>query len=283
MRNPQKVVEESALTDWKLFLTLIRYGSKLADRMAVPPPPPGNSDSEKSELFPATRWTLVLRTLEGDSREEALAELCRMYWSPVYFFIRKRGRNPHDAEDLTQGFFARMLNNDRFQKAASKPGAGRLRSYLLKGVQNYLIDQHERDTAQKRGGTAERISIESNDVEQQFARSAGDELSPEEMFDRRWAANVLERTFVRLEQEYENAGKAGDYAILRSTLEQTADQAPFSEIGRRLGTSESGARVAAFRLRKQFRAIVHEEIRETTISEEDFQDELNYLRHLLGG
>lgn len=259
-----------------LTLTAIRQRFR---QMEEDPP----QEKEKSQLFPATRWTLILQTLEGNSREDALDELCAIYWSPVYFFIRKRDRSAPDAEDLTQGFFQQMLNREQFQRAAVKPGGGRLRSYLLKAVQNFLIDQHARDTAQKRGGTAERISIDTQNVEQQFVRSAREEVSPEEMFDRRWAANVLERTFVRLEQEYEDAGKGSDYEALKATLEQTAEKVPFSVIGEKLGTSESGARVAAFRLRKQFRAIVHEEIRETTASEEDFQDELNYLRHLLGG
>lgn len=260
-----------------LTLTAIRQRFRQMDEHSP-------KEEEKSGLFPATRWTLILQTLEGASKDDALAELCGIYWSPVYFFIRKRGRSPHDAEDMTQGFFEQMLKREQFQRAANKPGGGRLRSYLLKAVQNFLIDQYHHDTAQKRGGDAERISIDADDIERQFERNAGsDDVSPEEMFDRRWAANVLERTFIRLQQEYEHAGKRRDYFVLKSTLEQTAEKTPFAEIAMKLGTSESGARVAAFRLRKQFRAIVHEEIRETTASEEDFQDELNYLRHLLGG
>lgn len=238
-------------------------------------------DGGRNELFPRTRWSLVAQTLEGDDREAALEELCRLYWAPVYFFIRKRGFSEHDAEDLTQAFFARALHQGQFERAAACPEGGRLRSYLLKSVQNFLINEHRKSAAAKRGGGRELISIDAEPLERLYAQAL--EGSPEEMFDRRWAENLLERAFTKLESEYVRAGKKREFGVLRGTVSRASGAPSFAEMGRQLGLREGAVRVAAFRLRRQFQAIVRDLIAETTVNESDFEEEFTHLKKLLGG
>jgi len=224
-----------------------------------------------------------MQTLEGDKEYDALSELCRIYWSPVYFFLRSRGNSPSDAEDLTQGFFQQVLAREQLQKAAKNLGAGKLRTFLLSSLRNFTINQYHRDTAQKRGGGFEKIDVDPDELERRFSGVAGSGKSPDELFDLQWANSILARTFERLRKEYDDAGKAESYEVLKGTLGQSAEQVPFSVLARRLNTSEGSLRVAAFRLRKQFRSLLKDEIRETSASEDDWEEELAYFKSILGG
>ncbi len=246
-------------------------------------PKESGGSGEKQKLFPPTRWTLVLRTLDSEEEHDALSELCRIYWSPVYFFLRSRGNSPSDAEDLTQGFFQQVLAKEQLQQAAKNTGAGKLRTFLLTSLRNYTINQYHHETAQKRGGGFERVHVDPDELERRFSSASASGKTPDEMFDLQWANSLLERTFERLRKEYADAEKEKDFEVLRSTLGQSSEQVPFSVLASQLDRSEGSIRVAAFRLRKQFRALLKDEIRESSASEDDWEEELAYLKSILGG
>lgn len=240
--------------------------------------------SEKSNqqpgLFPDTRWTLVQRASSTDEDTEPLGELCKIYWFPIYVFIRKKGKSATDAEDLTQGFFEHLLNAGIFDKALH--GHGKLRSYLLASVQNFLIDEWRRRSAQKRGGTTNHLmSIEAGEAERKFSAQLVDEDTPESEFDRSWSLALLERGFSRLKEEYERRGTLDLYNVLKETLVRSLDAPSLVDIADDLGITPENARISAFRFRKRFRAIITEEIRETVSSESDLEEELNHFRAAL--
>ena len=169
----------------------------MAGSEASPPPERDRSDGagERASAFPATHWSLVARMQDHNEagRREALEELCRTYWYPAYAFVRRKGNKPQDAEDLTQGFFLRFIEGDRF--AGADPDRGRFRTYLLASLSNYLNDQWDRSRAQKRGGGRVPVSIEASLAEARYNREPRTEESPDELFDRRWALTILEAGF----------------------------------------------------------------------------------------
>lgn len=232
--------------------------------------------------FPQTRWSLVLTAKAGDTDagREALAELCRVYWFPLYAYARRGGRSPEEAEDATQGFFEHLLTGERIEKVADQ-SRGRLRSFLLTSMQNFLRNQQRQERAEKRGGGTAVVALDAVQAEHRYALEPQDGETPESLYERRWALEVLDLTFARLRHEYEQAGRLKDYECLKDTFGKGKSGKSYGEIGEELGITEGAARVASHRLRKQFRALLRETISDTVATEEEIDVEMKHLQEVL--
>ncbi len=233
--------------------------------------------------FASTRWTQVLAAADPAHPEarEALAVLCRTYWSPLYAFVRRRGHSPEDAEDLTQGFFARLLRLDSLTQVRRE--RGRFRSFLLAALQHYLADEHDRAGAAKRGAGLV-VPINSNEAEPGCQREAADTAAtPDAAFDRTWALTLLDTVATRLRDDYTTAGQGDLFAGLSFSLTGSRSELPYAELAGKLGLTEPAVRVAVHRLRKRYRQFLREEIASTVARPEDVDDELRSLRLALTG
>lgn len=235
-------------------------------------------NSGGSAQFPETPWTQVALAGDGNTlAHQALSKLCNMYWYPVYAFLRRSGRAAHDAEDLTQEFFQRVLKANDFGKA--EKGKGRLRSYLLGALKNFLAYDHRRRTAQKRGGGAVVLSFDADEAEERYAKEPGEDAAPDQVFDRRWAMTVLENALGELEAEYKSRGKEELFEAFSPQLSLAGVDAAesYEEIGNRLGMSEGSVKVAVHRLRKRYREMIFRHVAPTVEDEEQVDDELSYF------
>ena len=232
------------------------------------------------ELFATTHWSAVLNAGRGDSTvaRGALARLCQTYWRPVYAYVRRRGYQPADAEDLTQAFFARIL--ERNDIATVSPDRGRFRSFLLASVNHFLSDEWDKARAKKRGRDRV-ISLDSSIAESLYEQGEADPLAPELLFDRRWAITVLEEVHGRLRQEYARAGKSALFEAVRFSLMGERGEASYAELGRRLRMSEGAVKVAVHRLRQRYRVLLRECIAESVSSPDEVEEELRYLMRAL--
>jgi RNA polymerase sigma-70 factor (ECF subfamily) len=236
--------------------------------------------------FPDTRWSLVSGVREGradagdiERAERALSELCQLYWFPLYVFVRRRGYSAHDAEDLTQGFLVRLIERGDFGSADREKG--RLRSYLLGAMKNYLSERHKYETAQKRGGKAQTISIDGAEAEERYALEPREEETPETQFEKRWALTVLENILGRLRAEYESSGKSEQFEALQPMLAWGGQEGGHADAAAKLGISENNVRVSLHRLRKRYGELMREEIADTVAAEGEVDEELNYLMSVL--
>lgn len=239
---------------------------------------PHRADSSGSEArFATTHWTTVLAAGEGSSADsrEALARLCERYWYPLYAYVRRRGNDPADAQDLTQAFFARLFERELLKRIA--PEGGRFRSFLLTALKHFLTDEWKRGRARKRGGGRTTLSIDERDAEERYRVEPVDTLNPERLFERRWALTLLESALARLEEEYRSSGKVETFARLRSVLLADSDAPAYSEIGAQLGISEGAVKVAAHRMRSSFRRLLRAEIADTVNRPEEVDEELRHL------
>ena len=233
--------------------------------------------------FASTRWTQILAAADPAHPEtrEALAALCRTYWPPLYAFARRRGHSPADAEDLTQGFFARLLRLDSLAQVRRE--RGRFRSFLLAGLQNYLADERDRAQAAKRGAGLV-VSINAAEAESGYQRELADgAASPDAAFDRAWALTLLQTVATRLREDYAAAGQGELFGALSFCLTGGRSDLPYAELAARLGQTEPAVRVAVHRLRKRYRQFLREEIAQTVARPEDVDDELRQLRQALAG
>lgn len=213
--------------------------------------------------FQTTHWTLVRQAQSPADPEadKALATLCEAYWYPIYAYIRSCGRASHDAEDLTQSFFTRLLRNDIL--AAADPGKGKLRSFLLTCVRNHLISEHARATAKRRGGAA-HLSLDLAWAEQRFATEPVDDLTPDRIYQRRWVLTVLEHTLQLLAQEHTANGKQKLFDALRPSLGLTQAQAQdYNEIAAHLGSTPGAVKTQVFRLRQRWRELLFQQVAST--------------------
>ena len=230
-------------------------------------------------FFPNTRWTVVRQAMGVDdpSARQALAALCDAYWYPLYAFIRRSGKTPHDAEDLTQGFFARLLENKIL--AAADPEKGKLRTFLLACTRNYLADERDRAMAQKRGA-AVLVSFNPEWAEERYTAEPVDDLSPDRLFQRRWALTVLEYSLHLLGEEFKSAGKAEVFAALRPFLGfGSSSEKSYDEISLSLGIAVGTLKNQVFRLRERWRELLFEQVAITldNPTSEEIQDELKEL------
>ena len=236
------------------------------------------SESSDARSFSATRWSVVLAAA-GDA-EDALATLCRAYWYPLYAFLRRQGLNTHDAEDVTQGFFAHILEKDAL--AQVDRAKGRFRTFLLASLKHFLADERDRAKAQKRGGGQPVISLDACEAEARYGLEPRDELSPDKLFDRRWAIAVIERVLARLDAEYSAAGKGALFSALKPLLTAPGSARPYAEIGAQFSMKEGAVKVAVHRLRQRYGAALRAEIAETVGTAEEVDAELRHLLDALG-
>jgi DNA-directed RNA polymerase specialized sigma24 family protein len=237
----------------------------------------------RDSLFASTRWTVVREAADSQTSSKhalsALSELCQIYWRPVYLFLRRKGIAQHDAEDLTQGFFADLIENRAYARA--DPMKGRFRSFLLGTLKHFLAHARDRDGAQKRGGGLVRLDEAGiSEVETYAVRCQN--WSADGIFEREWAASLVRQALDRLAQEYELGGKGALFEALKFHLGANATAAvPYQEMAERLGRPAATLRVDVARLRTRYRAILREEVSGTVIDPRDVDEELRHLRQAM--
>jgi RNA polymerase sigma-70 factor (ECF subfamily) len=232
-------------------------------------------------MFATTRWSLVAAAQDpaASDAQAALAELCSAYWYPVYAYVRRRGHDHHAAQDLTQGFFARLLEKNDL--AAADRTRGRFRSFLLTACQHFLANRHDNDTAKKRGGGRAHLSLDFADADGRYAREPADETTPERVFDRQWALGVLDKTLTGLREEYVESGRAKLFDALKDCLTGEAD-ASYAALAGQLGMTEGAVKVAVHRLRQRYRDRLRAAIAETVATPEEVDGEIRDLFAALG-
>jgi DNA-directed RNA polymerase specialized sigma24 family protein len=234
-----------------------------------------------SGAWPSTLWSAIL--LAGDpsspQTEAALAALCHAYWYPLYVYIRKQVESAQKAEDLTQAFFTRLLEKNVF--AAAQQGKGRFRAFLLACCKNFLANQHDHEQTLKRGGGQTILPFDLPAAENRYAREPADTMTPERLFQRRWALTLLDHVLERLRQEFHDAGKAALFVHLESALLGEHSALSHAAIGRAVGLSEDAVKKAAQRLRQRYREVLREEIAHTVDGAEAVEEEIRDLLAIL--
>ena len=242
----------------------------------VPISVPGTSRSR----FQTTAWSLVLAAGNPttDSRH-ALAALCQTYWDPVYAFIRRSGYTRDQSQDLTQGFFALLLEKQYLRNADHQ--RGRFRSFLLTAVKHFLANEWDRAHAVKRGGGQIPVSIDMLQAETWYEPAAMEGTTPERLFERRWALSLLEHVMARLRAEYSAMGKAEQFDRLERLLTRDAEDARDEALAVKMGGSAGALRMSLHRLRRKYRQVLRTEIAETVSTPEEIDEEIRFLMSVL--
>lgn len=229
--------------------------------------------------FATTQWSVVLAAGGDTSRAApALAKLCSSYWYPLYAFIRRQGRNAHDAQDLTQAFFAELIERESLASVIKE--RGRFRTWLLAVLKHFLANDWHRSQRQKRGGGVVVVSLD-DDAERRYLSEPIDPETAEKLYDRTWALMLVDRALSQLEDEWREAGKHDQFHLLKSLL--TGERVSYPDLAGRLNTSEGAVRVTVHRLRNRYRDLLRAEISMTVASPGDAEDELRQLFAALGG
>lgn len=245
--------------------------------------PEGDKNEQPNPpLFTTTRWSVVLAA--GDQKtadgERALAWLCEQYWYPLYTYARHRGHGPHEAEDLAQGFFVRVVERQIF--SAVNAERGRFRAFLLACFNHFMAEEWAKSQTQKRGGGRQAVPLDEAAAESRFQRDFTHTSHPELDFDRAWALTLLERVFTRLQSECEAEGKGGRFAVIRGFLQTEREGRSYEEASAKLGVTSATLRGIVFRMRQRFREMVVDEIRHTVADSNEVADELRHLFKALG-
>jgi RNA polymerase sigma factor (sigma-70 family) len=242
--------------------------------MAEPTQP---STEATAGQFVATHWSAVVRAggLDSQAATEALEALCRIYWYPLYVFARRHGCNPSDAEDLTQSFFARLVERNFVARADSSKG--RFRTFLLTLFKRFLANEWHREHAQKRGGFGRAVAIDADLAESRLGAVQAHGGQPDVLFERQWAVTLLDQVMSRLQAEYVASGRGQLFEHLEACLIRDAVALPYAEIAAKLKLTEAAVKMAMQRLRARYQAILREEIGKTVASPEDVDSELKHL------
>ncbi len=230
-----------------------------------------------SPNFQPTQWSLVRRAGNFDSPQsrEALETLCRAYWLPIYAFIRRNGRAPHDAQDLTQEFFVRLL--ERKTIAGANPRLGKFRTFLLGALKNFLTDAYRKASAGKRGGGMEIMSFEEAQAENRYQFEPVDDRTPDKVFEQRWTSVLLEAGMARLREEFRDAGKERQFEVLKGFLSSEGDVGAYEQVATELNTSAKTIAVAVHRIRRRFRQVVRSGIADTVSTPDEVEEEYQSL------
>lgn len=233
--------------------------------------------------FATTHWSVVLAAGASESPQSvaALERLCRTYWYPLYACVRRRGYQPQDAQDLTQGFFAALLAGHYLARADRD--RGRFRTFLLTAFDNYLHNEHDRATALKRGGGREIVSWEEHIAEGRYAQEPTGGLSPEQIYEKRWAATLLERVLARLREESIHAARLELFDQLKPHLWGEDEATPYAQLATRFHLSLSAIKVTVHRLRRRYREVLREEIAQTVADTAEVDGEIQYLIRVMSG
>lgn len=242
---------------------------------------PATRPSSATSAFTATRWSLVLRAADTDApaSARALEELARAYWFPLYAYVRHRGHSADLAEDLTQEFFARLL--DKNYLADADRSKGKFRCFLLASLKHFLANEWDKRRSVKRGGRHRTIPLNSLEAEARYALEPVDRLTPEVLFERRWALAVLDQVLNRLREYYVQDGKAEFFEAIKQTLTGDPAAGSYAQIADQLNMTEGAVKVAAHRLRSRYRELLREEIAQTVESPEQVDEEIGHLLQCL--
>jgi len=227
-------------------------------------------------VFATTHWSVVLAAGRRDTGRalEALAKLCETYWYPLYSYVRQRGYSSHDAQDLTQEFFARLL--ERNPLGAITREKGKFRSFLLTALNHFLVDEWKKARAQKRGG-GQIISLDVHEGETRFSRQPVENVTPETLYERNWALALLDTVYAQLQQEYEAGGKGALFNELKSCLTGERNSMPYAELAERLNMAENTVKTNVHRMRQRYRQLLRAEVAHTVASEAEVEEELRCL------
>jgi RNA polymerase sigma factor (sigma-70 family) len=230
-----------------------------------------------NQVFATTHWSVVLATREIDASRATLAldKLCGIYWYPLYAYLRRRGHGEHDAQDLTQGFFAQLLERGSIQKADREKG--RFRSFLLASLNYFVADERDHAAAGKRGGGRELFSLNAEDAETRYRLEPVDKRDPEKIFEHRWAMTLLDQVLARLAQEFAESGKRALFERLQPVLVEGTGVKTYAEIGRQAGMTEEAVKKAVQRMRRRYHQLFREEIAHTVATAEEVEEELRHL------
>lgn len=236
----------------------------------------------RADRFATTHWSMVVHAGRGRTpgASRALATLCENYWFPLYAFVRRAGHSADEAQDLTQAFFAEILAKDVL--AVADPQRGKFRSFLQAAIKHFLAKERRRRGAQKRGGRQSVLSLDFQSGEERYRRlEPADNLTPERLYEKRWALALLDLVFVRLRAEFSAAGKLPLFDRLKQFLAGRPDNVSYREVAGELGMTEDAVKVAVHRLRRRYRDLLKDEIAQTVTDPEGLDDELRDLRAAL--
>lgn len=239
------------------------------------------SDPNQRRRFRTTRWSVVLRAgrLDSNDGQQAWNDLIQGYWYPLYAYCRQQGNASHDAQDLTQGFFAHLL--DRQGLKSVEESKGRFRTFLLVAFKNYIVNQHRADHAVKRGGAVEIHSLNHTDFAARFAEETTSTETPEQAFDRRWVETLLDHVRERLRNEYATSLKLSLFEQLKGHLTNDLQALPYAEIGRTLNISPAAVAMSIHRMRRRYGELLYEEVAATVDDPRDVEDELRKLMSIV--
>jgi RNA polymerase sigma factor (sigma-70 family) len=240
-------------------------------------------ESASQAAFNTTQWSLVLAAGESNSPEsqEALDKLCRVYWFPLYAFLRRRGHASHDAQDLVQDCLLHLIERRAFRDVS--PAKGKFRSFLIACLNHRTSDGRDRAAAQKRGGSATLFALDAAQADQLYELETRKDLGPDQLFDRRWAMAVLEQALERLSTEQTAAGKAPMFALLRPFLTDTAAAGDYEPVAAQLGLSPNGVAATVARLRQRYRELVRLEVAATVSQPSEVEAEMQHLLAAIRG
>ena len=230
-----------------------------------------------SPVFATTHWSVVLAAGQSASKaaENALEELCRRYWYPLYAYLRRKGYSEHDAQDLTQGFFEHLIERRTLESVGREKG--KFRSFLLSCLNHFLAHERERAGAQKRGGGRELISLNGEEAEQRYRLEPRDERSPERIFEHRWAMTLLDQVLAQLDREFQETGRENLFQKVRPFLVEGKGNGPYRHAADEIGMSEEAFKKAVQRMRRRYSELFRSEIAHTVATKEEVDEELRYL------
>lgn len=232
--------------------------------------------------FVTTHWSLVLaagRRAQPDA-DQALASLCQSYWFPLYAYVRRRTADVHEAQDLVQGFFTRLLEKDLL--AVADPERGRFRAFLLTALKHFLANEWSKEQAQKRGGGQVALALDFDSGESRYSLEPAHDLTAERLYEKQWVLTLLDRVLASLRAECQAAGKEAQFQLLKPFLGGGRGEGSYAAVARDLGMTEGAVKTAAHRLRQRYRELLRSELAQTVAHPADVDDEIRYLFTALG-
>jgi RNA polymerase sigma factor (sigma-70 family) len=238
--------------------------------------PESHSAPGGAGAFTTTRWSVVLAAGHEDASRasSALEHLCAAYWYPLYAYVRRQGHGPEDAQDLTQDFLARFIGKGYFRRA--DPARGRFRTFLLTSLKHFLVNEWHKGRTERRGGGVPPVSWDQHIAEERYQLEPADGLTPEIIYERRWAVTLLEGVLSRMREEFRADGKAELFEAIKSCVSDSTDTESSAEIAARLGMTEGAVRAAAHRLRDRYRELLRAEVAQLVTAPADIDDEIRH-------
>ena len=244
-------------------------------------PDNGSATRAGPVVFVATHWSVVLAAKDKESpqSDRALETLCRTYWPPLYVFLRRQGHRPHDAQDLVQEFFARLLRLDYLK--AVEPARGRFRTFLIMALRRFLANEWDRARAEKRGGGQVPVPLDAEIAENRYQEESAAPMAADLAFDRQWAITLLDQALARVREEQARQGKSAEFEVLRRFLTPGVEPLPYGAVAGQLGVSEAAVKMAVHRLRRRYREFFREAIAQTVTGPAEVEEEMSYLLQVL--